>query len=275
MLPLLYGLQVFCTVSQSTLGKCFARRGGAPAVFNGSMALSGTLFFLLIGCLSGMTFHVPTLLWGILYGLSLCLSMHAGLKALATGPLALTGIIASFSLVIPLLFGVLAWGETLSAAGGAGIVLLAASILLLCGKRESGIAGKWLLFAFLTFAANGVCAVVQKYHQLCYPQQYRTEFMLFSLSTVLLVLLTVQLFRGLPPHLSASGLAAGVLNGAANFIILLLAAAAHASVLFPLLSVAKIMATFCVGALFFGERPRPLQLLGLFLGILSIVLLNI
>ena len=277
MIPILYLLNVVCSAGQSALGKQYATRGGSSSVFNINKAISGIVVFMIWGLIQGFSFHLPTVLFGISYGISLCISMHTGFKALAIGPMALTSIIASFSLLIPFFFGICFWNEPLTFYGICGIILLLFSILLINGKKVDGISFKWLIYAMATLMANGICSIIQKYHQIKFPSLYRTEFMIFALLCVLLILTTIK-----PDHaqkqknkLSWLGLISGALNGTANYIVLFLSATENASVLFPIVSVANISIVWLIGILFFKEKLTVLQTIGLILGVSSIVLLKL
>lgn len=278
MTALFYLLNVFCSSGQSALSKQSAAKGGSSTIFNISKAASGAVMFLLFGIFTGLSFHLPSLLMGICYGAFLCLSMHCGFKALGMGPMAMSSIIASFSLIIPFIFGITVWGEALTVYGTVGIVLLLGSIFLLNFKKEKGISFKWSVYAFLTMAANGICSLVQKYHQLYFPGQYRTELMVSALVTVLIILLAIELTRkkeGQAIRISNLGIFSGVLNGASNYIVLYLAATEKASVLFPLVSIAHVIAVWFIGRVWFKEKLKWLQMVGLLLGLAAILLLNL
>jgi len=218
------------------------------------------------------------MLLGMGYGLSLCISMHSGFKALATGPMALTSIIASFSLLIPLFFGILFWNESLTAFGMCGILLLLLSIVIINGKLVGDISYKWLFYAIVTFLTNGICSVIQKYHQIQFPALYQTEFMVFALLCVSIALSSSFCFNreGLSDFkISGFGIISGVLNCMANYIVLFLSATENASVLFPIISVANIIVVWVIGIIFFKEKLTALQTIGLIAGILSIILLKL
>ena len=278
MTALLYLLNVFCSSGQSALSKQSAVKGGSSTVFNISKAASGAVMFLIFGLVLGLRFHLPSLLMGICYGVFLCLSMHCGFKALGMGPMAMSSIIASFSLIIPFIFGLTVWGESLTVWGAVGIALLLGSIFLLNFKKEKGISFKWSVYAFLTMAANGICSLMQKYHQLYFPGEYRTELMISALVTVLVILLVIELAHKKDgPALKVSGLGvfSGILNGASNYIVLYLAATEKASVLFPLVSISHVMAVWLIGRVWFKEKLKWLQMVGLLLGLAAILLLNL
>ncbi len=274
MTSVLYILNVLCASGQVTLGKAYASKGGSAHVFNVNKAIAGICVFLVMGAVNGMALHMPTLLFGIGYGIFLGISMFTGFKALGMGPMALTSIIASFSLVIPFVFGITVWNEKLSLYGALGIVLIMAAIILLNFKKEKGLSFKWSVYALLTMATNGLCSLIQKYHQLYYPNEYRIEFMIWSLLCVLMITSIMGRKELKSFKLKLTGVISGILNGGANFIVLYLAATENASVLFPIVSVCNVIAAWLIGKLIFKEKLKITQIIGLILGVAAVVLLN-
>ncbi len=285
MTLLLYLSNVLCASGQSALGKLNGRRGGSNTHFNLAKAIAAVLLFLLSASF-GFDFHVGTLLYGVGYGVFFSVSTVAGLAALTSGPMALTSVVVSFSLVVPCFYGIVFLDERLSPLGAAGLVLLAASLILLRRKSSGQLSARWWIFVLLTLLSNGLCSVVQKLHQTAYPKLYQKEFMLWATLVVLLFLVFSTLrdrfaSRGeeVPTAPSAVplllGAGAGVLNGGANFVSLLLAASENAVILYPVLGASTAVASFLIGRFFFRERITRTQLLGLALGIAAVVLLKL
>lgn len=272
-----YICNVLCSSGQSALGKQYSRKGGASLPFNINKAAIGMVLFLVWGITSGFSLHIPTMMFGLIYGVSLCISMHAGFKALSMGPMALTSMLASFSLIIPFLFGVLFWNETLTLFKLMGIILLLCSILCINMKREKGFSAKWFFYAMATLISNGVCSILQKTHQMKFPSLYRIEFMFWAMLSVLVILVaTYKVKEGTqtPLKISLLGLSSGVANCLANYIVLYLSATEQASVLFPIISICNIIVVWMIGIVCFKERLRLLQVMGLITGIVSVGLLN-
>lgn len=137
---------------------------------------------------------------------------------------------------------------------------------------------KWSLYTLATMLANGVCSIVQKFHQMKYPALYRNEFMLYSLLCVFIILFVTLMVKPSEKQnfkFSFLGFMSGVLNGVANYVVLYLSVTENASVLFPIVSVANIAAVWICGILFFKERLTFLQTMGLVTGVISIVLLKL
>ena len=278
MTAFLYFLNVVCSAGQSTISKYYASKGVSSTVFSINKLVTGFLVFLAVGLWSGIRFHSPTVLLGIAYGVTVYVSNFSGFTALSLGPMAPTSIIAAFSMVIPFIVGVTVWGEELSVYGALGILLLVSSIVLInFQKSEERISPKWMFFTLLTFFSNGVASLIQKQHQINYPGCFRTEFMLCGILCAL-ALFTVSVLAKKQEEAKVQfclpGNAAGFIEAIASYIVLYLAATQNASVLFPVVSVAKIISVWCIGRIAFKEKMKAVQALGLAAGILAILLLN-
>ena len=206
MVILVYLAIVLSSVTQSASTKAFNRQSSNSAVFNAIKALTSFAIFSLMA-VGGFTFHRPTLIFGLIYGACMCLSMYSGYKALCLGPMALTSMLVSFSIIVPLIWGLTVGDETLSALRVIALILLFGAIILtnadkLFKKRENKepISQKsgyfvWLLFVGTTFLCNGACSVLQKQHQSLYPEAYSGEFMFFAMLLCTLVFTVILLLK--------------------------------------------------------------------------------
>jgi len=285
MVIFIYLAIVFASATQSATTKLFNRQSSNLAVFNAIKAGVAMLAFAL-SAVFGFAFHLPTLLFALGYGASLCLSMYAGYRALCSGPMALTSMLVSFSLVIPLLWGITVGGETVGVLQYVAFPFLALSIVLTNADKlkKSDTPhenyGKWLLFVFLTFATNGICSVLQKQHQTFYPEAYSREFMFFAMLFCTAVFLAVALCKTAWKDIKAEkgkwlGALSGLANALANYLTLLLAGMENASVLFPVISAGNILAALLFGRLFFGEKLKPNHYLAIATGIAAVVLIKL
>ena len=138
MVFLFYFLILLSSSMQSSATKLYNKCSDSSTVFNAIASASALVLFALTAAL-GFTFHFPTLLYGVLYGASLCLSMYTGYLALCLGPMALTSMLVSFSVVIPLIFGVTVLNEKIGIFKGIALLLLVFAIVLTNeGKLKKG-----------------------------------------------------------------------------------------------------------------------------------------
>lgn len=275
MTVFLYFINVLCAAGQSVLSKEYAINNEDTASFNLNRAFFGGLIFVGYGLFVGLNFHLPTFSYGAIYGVFLSLSMYFGLKALATGPMALTSILVSFSLIIPYLFGVFVLDEKVTVFSVTGMLFLVISIAVLNFRKEGNMSLKWSLYVLFTLLANGFCSLVQKLHQTRFPGDYRNEFMIFSLLFVFLVLVITSVAKRQKIKYSSYGALCGVFNGGANYIVLYLSATENASVLFPVISVTNIIAVWIIGRARYKEKMRLIQVFGLIAGVISVILFNL
>ena len=136
MIPLLYTAVVLCSISQSTLNKF--NKGGDAIRFNFFKGLAACLVFFAAYLISREGFHLPTLLYGAAHGVLLAIANQAGYKALHSGPMALTSMVANFSLIIPFTYGVVFLREKPSPLAYVGLALLLTALVFLNLRRRGG-----------------------------------------------------------------------------------------------------------------------------------------
>ena len=282
---IVYLLIVAASVAQSAFTKAFNRQSRHSAVFNAVKAGTALILFALMAA-PGFAFHWPTLLFGLMYGGGLCLSMYAGYRALCLGPMALTSMLVSFSVAIPLAWGVTVGQETLSFVKCAALVLLLCAIVLTNadklrhGQKKQENQGLWLLFVGLTLLCNGVCSILQKQHQTLYPEAYSREFMFFAM-LLCAVIFAFAALKKLPLREIKAvkgkryGVLSGVTNGMANFLTLILAGFENASILFPVISAGTILGALLCGRFVFKEKLKINHYAALAAGIAAVVLLKL
>jgi len=285
MVICVYMLIVFASVIQSTATKIFSQNDSHSSVFNAIKSGTALVLFALIASF-GFRFHLPTLLFGVLYGVCLCVSMYAGYQALCYGPMAITSMLVSFSIIIPLIWGITVGNETLKKIQYPALVFLLLALILTnadkmkAKKTEKTNYGLWLLFVGITFTCNGISSILQKQHQTLYPESYSKEFMLFAMLLCFIIFSTSMLRKISPKELKAIkvkryGVLSGLANGIANFLTLVLAGSENASVLFPIISAGTILSTLVCGRLLFREKLKANHYAALTVGIVAVVLLKL
>lgn len=281
----IYILIILASTTQSATTKLFNRTCSDSTIFNAIKACSSLVLFALIALLN-FTFHFPTLLFGALYGVCLCVSMYAGYQALCRGPMALTSMLVSFSVIVPLIWGVTIGNETLKQIHYPALVLLLLVIILTnvdklkTKKPTENNYALWLLFVGITFVCNGACSVVQKQHQTLYPEAYSREFMLFAMLVCSIIFVILALSKNSLKNLKTIkmkryGVVSGVANGVANFLTLVLAGLENASILFPIISAGTILGSLICGRLIFKEKLKLNHYCALVFGIVAVVLFKL
>ena len=261
------------------------RSGGDVFLFGGMIALFATLFFIAVN--RDWSFRPILLLPSLAFAVSYASSTVFTVLAIRYGSLAKTSLIVSCSLLIPCFYGILFLGEwkDISLWFIIGLVLLIAALFLInYQKGGEKITFKWVVFVLLAFVGNGMCSTVQKAEQIRFGDDGRNVFMIAALAMVAVILFAVGFslkserknVRSIVKKGVLFALVCGVMNGLTNFLVIYLNTQEFpASIMFPVISGGSIVFVFVYSILFQKERFRVRQYVGFFLGVLSVVLLNL
>lgn len=280
-------------ISQKAYNK---KVGGGAFIFSAASALVAMLVFL-IASKGELSFQMEVVGYSVLFAVGYCMALAFSFLAIANGSLSLTSLVLQFSLIIPTFYGIFFLQEETDFFLFAGIALLVASIVLVnipvgekkeknaetekTEKNQNKTTWKWALFALLMFIGNGGCSTVQKMQQIHFNGLYKSEVMIVALIITTVALVVISLFTErkemLPALKKGVGYYAvyGVANGISNLIVLLLATKMSSSIVYPVLSAGGIVITSFVSVFVYKEKMNLFQKIGLILGVLAIVALNI
>ncbi len=229
------------------------------------------VILLLGGSLSWYTVVVA-----LLFGVVTALATFYKLLALGRGPMHITLLITTSSMMIPTLSGMF-FGEGFSLAKFAVVLVLIGFIYLSLGKQEGGakVNGKWFLYCMISFVFLGLIGVLQKVHQ---SSPYKAEtggFLLISFvcSTIFSLVRTGTELREV--HFSKKmmliALVCGVCTYAMNDINLKLSGILPSQLFFPLINGSAIVFSSIVSVVMYREYLSPRQWVGLVGGILALI----
>lgn len=282
-MSILYLIIIIAGISgQNISKKIYTRKTGTsgPYLFSSLTALFSMMFFLVTS--KNISWNPGIIPYSIAFALSFAAACLFSLLAFANGPLSLSSLMISYSLMIPTFYGILFLKEPISVCFVIGLALLAISLFLV-NKKNDNCHGtpKWLLFVFLSFAGNGLCSTFQKMQQLVFDGGYKNEFMILSLAIVFLIFVIAALvknrgdFKSNLYHARFTAVAAGAMNGVVNMLVMVLSGMMPVSVMFPLISAGGIIVTYVVSKVFYKENLTKMQFVGFLTGLASIVFLNI
>lgn len=288
-------LAVLSSTTQRALQKIFIKgeRHGGVWFFN--LIMCSASFALFAVCfVVDFQFNPVTLLYSAVFAVCFTCATVFIFLAIKTGPLALSSLIVSFALVIPMLWGFIFWGSRGNAFIYAGFVAAAASLCLIninFKKKDGGrppekaknkVSVKWLCYVSASFLSNGFAVTVQRIHQNAFPGKFRAEFMLFAmlLAALFCLIFFLKNGRGAEKKYKMGELvlpaSAGIANGLFNFLLIILATSSIGpAVLYPLIAAGAGIATYVMSVILFKERFTVSQNIGVAAGIAAIILLNL
>ena len=239
----------------------------------------------LVMFLFNIEFDMGIIPYSIGYGVSYTVAMVGMFKAYQVGSVSLTAFVKNLSLVGVAFWGFLFWDTPLEMNVIIGIVLIVAA-LYLCfksdkGKREA-ISLQWILFASMLLVGNAGCSIIQKYQQMAFDAEYKNAFMVMGVAISFLVCLGF-LFFGERCRLGEIKKASfvfpivgGVSSALLNLLILvLISTALSESIIFPGIAVGGLILTILFSILIYKEKINLYRWIGLFVGAISLVFLNL
>ena len=274
-------LVILGTSTQSLTRKGFSLKHNAPFLFS-FLSVGIAMLFFIVSAGKNFIFSWDYIPYAIIFALGYGSATVFGFFAITHGSLGLTSLVTSYSLIIPTFYGILFLNEKPSPMLYIGLVLLFASIFLINfvkGEKKPTI--KWLIFVTLALFGNGVCTTAQKVQQLNQNKAYKNEFMAVALFLVTLVCLIFALCyhkKDFKPVFTKPVIIipviCGVANAVVNYLVMVLSRL-PASLLFPVISAGGIILTGIISLTIYKERFTKQQILGMILGILSVVFLNL
>ncbi len=273
---------IFCISMQTVTKKIYNTKTVAEGkyFFSAVIAITAMLFFIVNT--PSFSFCTETIFYSLLFAICYGVSSVCLMIAISSGPLSITALICSYSLLIPTLYGLAFLHEPIGLSLLTGIILLLISLYLIGEKNNTApITAKWVVCICFAFLGNGMCSVVQKMQQTAFQGAYKNEFMIVALLFVsfFLGILSIvkerkQFFQIVKPGLPF-GILCGILNGIVNLFVIVLMERFPVSFLLPAVNAGDIALTYIISKVFFKEQLSRRQFCGFCIGVLSIILLNL
>ena len=281
---LLIILKTFANIGESVLIKKYNEKPSAGGMFFTGILSLFALFFFFVSDKNGLSFPAGMLPYAVAFGLIYCISYFLTFVALACGSFTLSMLIISYSLVFPILFGVIFLHESVSVFTCIGFILLMISLFFVRenkDEKEKKFSVKWLVAIIIVTLGNGLLAIIQKMQQLKFNNECNNEFMIIGLAVSALVLLAGGIIKdrrqlreimryGIPYAGTA-----GVANGINNLLTIAVNNLLPLSIVSPVCSGMKIVISFLSATILFKEKYMKRQIFGVGIGVIALVFLNL
>lgn len=251
-----------------------------------SFATGSTLAALLVFLFTSggkFEFSFEYLKYSFAFATAYSTTLISTIYALLIGPLALTSLISSFSLILPAIYSILFLNEEISFLLIVGLMLLAVSLVLINFEKkgeEKKITFKWVLMCAIGFFGNGFCSIFQKLQQIEFSGKFKSEFMIIAFMICVIIFFIVTLITEKKIWLHnfkkcfVYYFPCGIANGVVNYLVIFLSLRMAASIMFPIISAGGNVLTFAIALLFFKEKLSVPQSIGLIIGTVAAVILN-
>ncbi len=281
---ILMGVSVASMVTQNGLqhsfGKSKSKSGADINFYNAFMYAVCVLIFGILAIISAKI-SVYTVLMALAFGAITAIQQYYKVVSLGSGPMHVTTLIITASMLIPTLSGPILFPNTekfelfklIFAAILVIFLYLSAAPSGKCEKKK--IEWKWIFAVGITFLFQGLVGVMQKIHQSSVHKDELFAFLAISFSFSLI--LSVIRSRGTEAHtyFKKSTYALAVLSGictfAMNYINLWLSGIIPTQIFFPAINGSSIILTALVSVFLFKEKISIKQIIGIIGGMLCLI----
>ena len=237
----------------------------------------------------GLEFPPLLILYGVLSGIFFCTASFLTYVAFECGSFVLSNLFLSYALLFSVGYGLFVLREQATPFTYVGLALMMASVFLVKSKRSTEKEGdkkvkisfKWVVCITLSVIGSGMFGVMQKLQQVRFNEAYDNEFMIVTYAFTVIALVVTALITDrknilyVLRHGGGYAAAAGTSNGAANLLNMLVNAMLPISIAAPTRSGIKILISFLLSLTLFNEKLTRGQVLGVIIGTVSLILLNI
>lgn len=245
----------------------------------------------LLGMFSANTFNqlatIPTQPWvygAMFLGLLFVTIFFVMAMTAQKNGVSVASIAGKMSVVVPIVFGILLYNESVTALKVLGIIIALVAVYLSSVKEEKSTQKAGLLFPILLFLGSGVIDTTLKYVETNYVTNNDVDFFsgsLFGFAAVfgILILLVKQFVS--KGKFELKSIVAGIALGIPNYysIVFLIKALQNknfeSSTLFTVNNVGVVVVSTLVGLLLFNENFSLKNKIGVALAVFGIILVTI
>ncbi len=275
---------LFVSLQNMTSKECTRKHTDTNVfIYTGISAFFALVFFV-INSKFKLDFNLKVLPYAIGFGISYAATLVGNVYAIKTGPLSITALVLSYSLIIPTLYGIMFLGNKLTVFSYIGIAFLFISLYMINIKKDEQMKFSfiWVIFVLLSFVGNGMCSTFQTMQQRAFDGLYKNELMIAALSIVVVMLFVFGFVKAkreenkcVIKHCIPYAPIQGIANGFANYFVMVLTNKLAPAIMFPTISAGGIVCTFIVSLGLYKEKLSAMQLIGYAFGVLSVILLNL
>jgi len=299
-------LTVGVSLTQTTLQKIYSNRhGNGGFLFTAFLSLFSFLFLLgryIITDDCKTDFTMELLPYALAGAFCYCVASVASYLAYQTGPYGITGLIFSFSILITSIFGIIMFDEPYTIWTFVGFGLIIVSLILVyppkkntkeqekpekndtaekAKEKTDKISVKWIIAVIVNLILSPAYGILTRFQQKKFNDTVTNEFIMIAIGLSAIILFVVgfatakkgskNIVKTSFPYAST----AGVANGLTNILTAALYMLLPISIQAPTTSVMSKVASFFIAYYVFKERFILRQIIGIFVGVFAVVLINV
>lgn len=287
---LLMTVAVLFSVSGNMILHKFGNRSfktpGDVFLFNAGIGCIWFIVLLAWSVLSGdFIISFGSLIFGVIYGVILCLFLYFKTQSMSSGPIALTSLIGNCAFIVATWFGVVYANESVLPIQLIGMIIIVAALVMCIDPRKSNkkITSSWFIWCIAFFLAGGLLGIFNKVFG---KSEYSDEInsMMLIASVISAVLFTAAGFlinkaaHTQKPKFYKESYIYIITCGFVGCIYirmnLWLAGIIPSVIFFPVSNGANVILSTLFGQVLFKEKLNKVELAGIFVGLFAIMLIG-
>lgn len=263
--------------------RLYGRKHQDGGMFFNAIICAFAALFLLITDKNGLQFPKELFLYSISGAVTTAVGFYTAYLAFKYGSFILTKLISSFYSVIVIAYGIVFLREPADLFGYIGIVLFLISSVMVNLKKEDvsekkEFSVKWLVCAVLCAVGNALLVIIMRSQQIKFDGAYDNEYMIVNSLGAAILLFAIGLITerknvlGIVKKGFVYGAVTGGINGLKNLLTLIVYLYIPLSIFTPARAGVGCVLGFIISVLLYKEKFTKAQLIGIFLGALSVVL---
>lgn len=267
------------------LVKRYGKKYGKGGMFFNAIICLFAMIYFFITDTGGLVFAKGIWGYGIVNSLMYATGFYAAYVAFKIGSFGLTRLFTSFGVIISTFYGIIFLNEPTSLLTYISLAMILVSLALMNYSKSEGtrqkITLKWVIYVLLIIISNAAIAIIGRMQHGVYGDVYKNEFLIISLAGAAISLFALgavferESFKETLRHGIIYGASAGVCNGINNLFVLITYNYLPISFTSPLKSGLGIVISFVVSVLLYKEKFGRHQVVGVIIGALAVVLMNI
>ena len=239
--------------------------------------------FFVLSLFKGKGYSLFTIITSLLFSISIWLNQYFFLKALKIGGMGFTTFLQGTSLIIPIIYGVFIWKESISLLQISMLLLLIIGMAFALNIKSEKLNKKWIIYSLAAMFFMGVIGIIQSTHQISSHANELVSFLRISfLFTIIINFFGWQIkekkvsssFKIKNNSLVYSVLS-GVFIGFVHIINLYLAGTMRKIIFFPIINGGLIFVTLICDLIFFKEKLDKKQWIGIIIGTIALSFIGI
>ena len=261
------------------------RRGKGGMFFNAVLCLSATIYFF-VSDTGGFILPRGVLAYGLVNSTMYAVGFYSAYVAYSAGSFGLTRLLTSFGGIITILYGIIVLKEPVSPLMLIAMVLVFVSVFLVKYEKNSDeektkFSFKWILSVILIIVSNALISIISKMQHSAFSDTYKNEYLIVTFLGSAFWLIVMGFiferdsFKFTLRHGLLFGFGAGIFNGITNVLTIVSYNFFPLSFLSPVKTGLSMTLGFLVSTVIYKETFTRRQIIGVVLGVLSAILMNL